>query len=140
MPAPALPRLKYFEGMKMMNDMMNMDGTMDDMGMQMSNQMMDMNSVMYPEITGDDSKTDTMQMPARSADGDHSQHMKMSKKDSSTMKMDNMNSMEGMNMNTGSGIVTLSYDMLRSPVKTTLPGERKRVLHFSLTGNMNRYV
>lgn len=31
-----MPKLKYFEGMKMMNDMMNMDGTMDDMGMDMS--------------------------------------------------------------------------------------------------------
>lgn len=48
------PRLKYFEGMKMMNDMMRMNGTMDDMGMKMSNQRMDMNTVMYPEITGVD--------------------------------------------------------------------------------------
>jgi hypothetical protein len=31
-----LPKLKYFEGMKMMNDMMNMNGTMKDMGMNMS--------------------------------------------------------------------------------------------------------
>lgn len=48
--AGAMPRLKYFEGMKMMNDMMNMDGTMNDMGMNMSLQQMDMNTVMYPEI------------------------------------------------------------------------------------------
>jgi FtsP/CotA-like multicopper oxidase with cupredoxin domain len=47
-----MPKLKYFEGMKMMNDMMNMDGSMDDMGMDMSLQKMDMNTVMYPEITG----------------------------------------------------------------------------------------
>lgn len=46
--APVLPGLKYFEGMKMMN----MDGTMNDMGMKMSLQQMDMNRVMYPEITG----------------------------------------------------------------------------------------
>jgi CopA family copper-resistance protein len=135
MPAPTLPRLKYFEGMKMMNDMMNMNGTMNDMGMNMSNQMMDMNSVMYPEITGDDSETDTTQ-------ADHSQHMNMneSKKDTSSMKMDNKNDMQGMNMSTSSGIVTLSYDILRSPVKTTLPGSRMKVLNFTLTGNMNRYV
>jgi len=118
MPASTLPRLKYFEGMKMMNDMMNMNGTMDDMGMQMKNQTMDMNKVMYPEITGEDSKTDTMQ-------ADHSGH--------------NMNGMQSMNMGS-SDIVTLNYDMLRSPVKTTLPGDRIRVLHFRLTGNMNRYV
>jgi hypothetical protein len=37
----------------MMNDMMNMDGTLDDMGMNMSLQKMDKNTVMYPEITGD---------------------------------------------------------------------------------------
>lgn len=49
-PASPLPRLKYFEGMKMMNDMMNTDGTMNDMGMNMSLQQMDMNAVMYPEI------------------------------------------------------------------------------------------
>jgi CopA family copper-resistance protein len=135
MPAPTLPRLKYFEGMKMMNDMMNMNGTMNDMGMKMSNQMMDMNTVMYPEITGDESGTDTTQT-------DHSQHMNMneSRKDTSGMKTDSKNDMPGMNMNTSSDIVTLSYDMLRSPVKTILPGDRAKVLNFTLTGNMNRYV
>ncbi|MEN3324953.1 multicopper oxidase domain-containing protein [Mariniflexile soesokkakense] len=45
-----LPRLKYFEGMKMMNDMMTLGGNMNDMGMNMSLQQMDMNTVMYPEI------------------------------------------------------------------------------------------
>ncbi|HKG05653.1 MAG TPA: multicopper oxidase domain-containing protein [Pedobacter sp.] len=48
--APVLPKLKYFEGMKMMNGMMNMDGSMNDMGMKMSNQQMDMNAVMYPKM------------------------------------------------------------------------------------------
>src|SRR5215213_925803 len=99
MPAPTLPRLKYFEGMKMMNGMMRTNGTMNDMGMQMKNQMMDMNTVMYPEITGSDSDADTMSM-------NHSGH--------------NMNDMQGMGMGSGD-IVTLNYDMLRSPVKTTLP-------------------
>ncbi len=50
--AKPLPRLKYFEGMMMMNGMMKMNGDMDDMGMNMANQVMDMNMVMYPEITG----------------------------------------------------------------------------------------
>ena len=45
-----LPTLKYFEGMKMMNDMMKMNGDLDDMGMKMSLQKMDMNTVMYPEM------------------------------------------------------------------------------------------
>lgn len=52
MPAPELPRLKYFEGMRMMNDMMKMNGDMKDMGMDMSLQKMDMNQVMYPELHG----------------------------------------------------------------------------------------
>jgi FtsP/CotA-like multicopper oxidase with cupredoxin domain len=48
----SLPKLKYFEGMKMMNDMMKMNGNLNDMGMKMSLNQMDMNVVMYPEITG----------------------------------------------------------------------------------------
>jgi len=47
-----MPRLQYFEGMKMMNGMMKMNGDMNDMGMQMSLQQMDMNTVMYPEMNG----------------------------------------------------------------------------------------
>lgn len=54
--ADRLPKLKYFEGMKMMNDMMKLSGTMNDMGMNMSLQQMDMNTVMYPEIV-DSGKT-----------------------------------------------------------------------------------
>ncbi|MEO6962035.1 MAG: multicopper oxidase domain-containing protein, partial [Puia sp.] len=53
MPAVKLPKLKYFEGMQMMNKMMAMNGDMKPMeGMEMRNQTMDMNAVMYPEITG----------------------------------------------------------------------------------------
>lgn len=46
----ALPKLRYFAGMKMMNAMMKMNGDMKPMGMQMSLQKMDMNQVMYPEM------------------------------------------------------------------------------------------
>lgn len=59
-PAPVLPRLKYFEGMKMMNGMMNIDGSMNDMGMKMSLQQMDMNMVMYPEITDSNQQITTL--------------------------------------------------------------------------------
>ena len=45
-----LPRLDYFEGMKMMNGMMKMNGDLDDMGMSMSLNKMDMNNVMYREL------------------------------------------------------------------------------------------
>lgn len=53
-PAQKLPKLKYFAGMKMMNDMMDGKGNMVEMeGMKMENQMMDMNAAMYPEATTD---------------------------------------------------------------------------------------
>ncbi|WEA01490.1 multicopper oxidase domain-containing protein [Mucilaginibacter sp. SJ] len=49
--AKKLPKLKYFEGMKMMNDMMDLQGNMKEMeGMKMTTQVMDMNTVMYPEL------------------------------------------------------------------------------------------
>ncbi|WP_316793789.1 multicopper oxidase family protein [Pedobacter frigoris] len=52
--AEPLPKLKYFAGMKMMNDMVDMQGNMVEMeGMKMQNQVMDMNTVMYPEIAGE---------------------------------------------------------------------------------------
>jgi FtsP/CotA-like multicopper oxidase with cupredoxin domain len=112
-----MPKLKYFEGMKMMNDMMNMDGSMDDMGMDMSYQKMDMNSVMYPEITGDaDTKMDNMEMDDTM---DHSNH----------------------SMHTNQEIITLNYGMLKAPQPTTLPKDAPvREIRFELTGNMNRYV
>lgn len=130
MPAPVLPRLEYFEGMKMMNNMMSMNGDMKDMGMQMSLQQMDMNAVMYPEVTG----TKTMaNMENMHMDSDTMQ-MNSTEKDSMPgMKM------EGMDMD-NSEIITLNYAMLRSPVKTSLPDTLYKELHFTLTGNMNRYV
>jgi FtsP/CotA-like multicopper oxidase with cupredoxin domain len=50
--ATRLSRLDYFEGMKMMNDMMKGNGEMNKMDMKMSNQQMDMNAVMYKESSG----------------------------------------------------------------------------------------
>ncbi|RAR47604.1 multicopper oxidase domain-containing protein [Flavobacterium lacus] len=106
-----LPKLNYFEGMKMMNDMMKMNGDMHDMGMNMSLQQMDMNTVMYPEITGN-------KKPMTSEHSDHSNHG-----------------------TTTSDIVTLNYAMLKSPTKTNLPEQANvREFRFELTGNMNRYV
>ena len=121
--ATKLPTLKYFAGMKMMNDMMDMNGNMIEMdGMEMRNQIMDMNIVMYPEITGFENPEDTMK--------------------TSNMKMDSQ--MKGKEhhhaQQESENIVTLNYDMLRSPEKTTLPAGPLRVLQFDLTGNMNRYV
>jgi len=128
-----LPKLKYFEGMKMMNGMMKMNGDLDDMGMQMSLNQMDMNVVMYPEITGDlkgKRKHATEEMPSdTSKKKDHD----MSGMDHSSHQMYNSNAM--------SDITTLNYTMLKSPVKTNLPKDAPvKELHFELTGNMNRYV
>jgi FtsP/CotA-like multicopper oxidase with cupredoxin domain len=106
-----LPKLKYFEGMKMMNSMMKMNGNLDDMGMQMSFNKMDMNVVMYPEITG------------------------AANNENSRIESNNYNA------NEISDIVTLNYSMLKSTVVTSLPVDSPvKVLKFELTGNMNRYV
>jgi len=60
-PAIKLQRPKYFAGMKMMNEMMDMKGNMIEMdGMVMKNQIMDMNTVVYPEITGPENPGDTV--------------------------------------------------------------------------------
>lgn len=137
--APNLPKLKYFAGMKMMNDMMDMKGNMVEMeGMQMANQVMDMNTVMYPEITGVENPKDTLPgLKQKMLPGDTTK-MKSGKE----MQMNNgQHSMAGMDMdNSNTDIVTLNYAMLRAPEKTTLrPGPLKE-LKFDLTGNMNRYV
>lgn len=105
------PRLKYFEGMKMMNDMMKINGDLNDMGMNMSLNQMDMNVVMYPEITGDSKP--------KQPDNDPNRY----------------------NANALADIVTLNYAMLKSPINTSLPKNALiKELKFKLTGNMNRYV
>jgi len=68
------PRLKYFEGMKMMNEMMKMNGDLDDMGMQMSLNQMDMNVVMYPEITGELKKKNANKRNGMEMKNAHSNH------------------------------------------------------------------
>ncbi len=119
MSAQKLPTLKYFEGMKMMNLMMKMNGDLNpaSMGdMQMSNQTMDMNAVMYPEISGEEK-------------------IKNKKPDNDIHNLDAMNM-----SNENSDITTLNYSMLRATNKTTLPDGAIKILNFNLTGNMNRYV
>ncbi|TDE47096.1 copper oxidase [Flavobacterium rhamnosiphilum] len=113
-----LPKLKYFEGMKMMNGMIKMNGDLDDMGMQMSLNQMDMNVVMYPEITGSSQKS-KVESQKEEEHANHNQY------DSNAL----------------SDIVTLNYAMLKSPTKTTLPKDAPvKELRFELSGNMNRYV
>ncbi|WP_332732610.1 multicopper oxidase domain-containing protein [Flavihumibacter sp.] len=126
--APTLGRLKYFEGMKMMNGMMKMNGDMKEMpGMKMSLQKMDMNSVMYPEVgEGEMGAGYDMHAMQDTKEMDHS-------------KMEH-GKMEHGKMDSSTGLVTLNYAMLRSPVITTLPDAPVKELHFTLEGNMNRYV
>ena len=119
-----LPKLKYFEGMKMMNGMMKMNGDLDDMGMSMSLNQMDMNVVMYPEITGATNAKNKENESSMEMKNDHSNH--------------NQNQY---NANKLSSITTLNYAMLKAPDKTTLPKDAPvKELRFELTGNMNRYV
>jgi CopA family copper-resistance protein len=127
--AEPLPKLKYFDGMKMMNGMMKMNGDLDDMNMQMSLNQMDMNVVMYPEITGDQFAKGKGQL----AEGN-------GQNATGNMKME-----DEYNSNKLSDIVTLNYAMLKSPTQTNLPvppsGVRgPKELRFELSGNMNRYV
>ncbi len=115
--ATPLPRLKYFDGMAMMNSMMKMNGDLDDMGMNMSLNQMDMNIVMYPEITGAANEKPSEKMMNMSTNGDQ------------------------YNSNKLSDIVTLNYAMMRSPENTSLPKNAPiREFKFVLSGNMNRYV
>lgn len=115
--AVRLPKLQYFEGMKMMNGMMTMTGALNAGDMEMTLNKMDMNSVMYPEITGaTTTETDTTEEAMEMTDHKH-------------------------NAMAQSKITTLHYGMLASPTTTSLPaGAPVKELRFELSGNMNRYV
>jgi CopA family copper-resistance protein len=133
-----LPKLKYFEGMKMMNGMMKMNGDLDDMGMNMSLNQMDMNLVMYPEITGP-VKGKKIKEAGKQAEMKGMEGMKM---DDSKKLMESGHADHNMyNSNALSSITTLNYAMLKSPLNTSLPKDAPvKELRFVLTGNMNRYV
>jgi FtsP/CotA-like multicopper oxidase with cupredoxin domain len=125
-PAVRWKRPKYFAGMKMMNDMMDMNGNLIEMeGMAMKNQIMDMNTVMYPEITGEE---------IRSA-----KKVQSIEKNRAGKKQTSPSTEDGGGEIT-QDIVSLNYEMLRAPEKTTLPAGPWREIKFDLTGNMNRYV
>ncbi|WP_229048217.1 multicopper oxidase domain-containing protein [Chryseobacterium arthrosphaerae] len=127
--APNLPRLMLFEGMKMMNGMMEMSGNMKPMNMTMGNQMMDMNEVMYPELPESQRKQTMKHMnemmgiktKEEKKTEDHSQHAGMDMKEEKTIKR-------------------LSYNILKSPEKTILPTDSFRNMNFTLEGNMNHYL
>jgi CopA family copper-resistance protein len=146
--AEKLLPLKYFEGMKMMNGMMNMHGNVvNKEGMKMNNQTMDMNAVMYPEMStneaGKKGNMEMREMQGMKMDDTVGTRDNMREKASvvPVKKNDENDQMPGMDMGMGSSRkVTLNYGMLRATEKTTLPAWPKRTFIFELTGNMNRYV
>ncbi|MEP7196124.1 MAG: multicopper oxidase domain-containing protein [Saprospiraceae bacterium] len=111
------PKLKYFEGMKMMNSMMRMNGNLDDMGMKMSLNEMDMNEVMYPELNREPINYENPSTTELNIEDEHG---------------------DG---NSVSELLTLNYTMLKSTKSTKLPANVPiKELYFKLSGNMNRYV
>ncbi|MCX8472361.1 MAG: multicopper oxidase domain-containing protein [Sediminibacterium sp.] len=120
---PPLEKLKYFNGMKMMNRMVNWSGYMNTnfMNHGLSLNKIDMNSVMYPEAHFSNSM---MNMPQT----DHSM-TNMPQTDHSMM-----------NMETKTNKV-FNYGLLRSIQPTSFPDNiPRRQLELKLTGNMNRYL
>ncbi len=105
-----LPKLNYFEGMKMMNGMMKMNGDMNDMGMDMSLQQMDMNTVMYPEVQAQPQ-----------AAGEHAGH-------------------SGHTMGANGPVTLNYAMLKAPHPTTLDSEAPVRELKFTLTGNMNRYV
>ena len=151
-PAVRWKRPKYFAGMKMMNDMMDMNGNLIEMeGMEMKNQIMDMNTVMYPEITGEELRglKKVQRMDMKTAGNQASPSSERVGGEVKKQMDHSSHNMAGMNMAASSSdmaaegeadIVSLNYEMLRAPEKTTLPNGPWKELKFDLTGNMNRYV
>lgn len=105
-----LPKLNYFEGMKMMNDMVKMNGDLKDMGMKMSLNQMDMNAVMYPEISRPKSNKENHS---------HHHHSTVVDQDIVTLNYAMLQSPYNTSL------------PKEAPIKE---------LNFTLTGNMNRYV
>lgn len=129
-PAEKFPKLDYFKGMKMMNEMMTMGGNMHAMDMEMALQEMDMNAVMYKEL--------------KNVHNDHeAQHTSHSTGHHPQMEHENGNHnghapKKKVDMQAP---VILNYNMLEATEDTRLAEEGLwKTLNFELTGNMNRYV
>ncbi len=159
-PAVRWKRPKYFAGMQMMNDMMDMNGNLVNVGgMEMKNQIIDMNTVMYPEVAGEELRTKKKVQSMEKRGAGRKQTTPTTEKPGAevTPAMDHSgHNMAGMPARPSGGdmvplssesaggdpseIVSLNYEMLRAPEKTTLPKGPWREIKFDLTGNMNRYV
>jgi CopA family copper-resistance protein len=123
--APDIPRLNYFQMMREMNSMGNMDDSKN----------MDMKGM---DMKGDKNK---MNMQFDTSAPKKDQPMNMQNMDAIGMgKMGGMNmqNMDGMDMGMASDF---NYNMLRALHPTTLDSTRPiREIHLKLTGNMLRYV
>jgi len=140
---PPMPRLEYFKGMKMMNNMMTINGNMKDMGMDMSMQKMNMSRVMYPEVNDREMQHGNMKIDDKKKKKHNHHKMKMggkkkkAQKENEKMETDHSNH----SMAKNADIVTLNYAMLKSPTVTEVSKDAPvRELRFELTGNMNRYM
>lgn len=131
--APNLPRLMLFEGMKMMNGMMEMSGNMKPMNMTMSNQMMDMNEVMYPELPESQRKMTMKHM-------NEMMGIEIKNENTDSKAANDHSHHSGMEMKEEKSIKRFSYNILKSPEKTILPIDSVRELKFTLEGNMNHYL
>ena len=126
-PAPDLPRLMLFEGMKLMNGMMKISGDMKPMTMEMGSQSMDINEVMYPEISAEQRKmsmthiNEMMGVKTKENPSAHSDHSEMTSQQQPPIKR-------------------LSYANLASTEKTGLPSDQVKELQFTLEGNMSHYL
>ena len=144
-PAVRWKRPKYFSGMQMMNDMMDMKGNLVNVGgMEMKNQIIDMNAVMYPEVEGEELRNakKVQRMEKNRAGSKQTKPITAPTGDVLETQTDHSgHDMAGMDMGaTNPDIVSLNYEMLRAPEKTSLPKGPWREIKFDLTGNMNRYV
>lgn len=81
-----------------------------------------------------------MQMKEPEKEAGHEGRQMDKKQEEKSDPMQNMDHSK-MNSNTSNGEVTLTYDMLRSPMPTTLDEKKSmREIKLALTGNMIRYV
>ena len=139
-----LPPLKYFAGMKMMNNMMDMKGNIKDLGLSMSLNQIDMRTIMYPEV-----KNPMMHHPVKKSKDNNQSHnghqMDMnsdnSPHDAHQMNLKSDNNMQHQMNKQNSDPITLNYAMLKSPIDTRLSENAPiNEIELVLTGNMGRYV
>ena len=145
-----LPPLDYFAGMKMMNNMMDMNGNIKDLGFSLSLNQVDMRTVMYPEVKNKMMHNHSAKA-SKNSKSDIDSHSGNSMVNHEMMSSNKMMNHEGHQMNnqtkkhdensTNNDPVTLNYSMLKATKDTRLSKDAKvNEIELVLTGNMERYV